>query len=158
MSQPTIPGLEAAPTNNAKLVAWVREVAELAQPDRVVWCDGSEDEWTRLTNELVAAGTLQRLNPAKRPNSFYAASDPSDVARVESRTFICPENEADAGPTNNWREPTEMRAKLKDLFNGCMKGRTMYVVPFSHGAARFADLRHGRRDHGQRPTSPFRCG
>jgi phosphoenolpyruvate carboxykinase (GTP) len=133
MSQPTIPGLEAAPTNNAKLVAWVREVAELAQPDRVVWCDGSEDEWTRLTNELVAAGTLQRLNPAKRPNSFYAASDPSDVARVESRTFICPENEADAGPTNNWREPTEMRAKLKDLFKGAMKGRTMYVVPFCMG-------------------------
>jgi phosphoenolpyruvate carboxykinase (GTP) len=133
MTQPTIPGLEAAPTNNATLVAWVRDVAELAQPDRVVWCDGSEDEWTRLTNELVAAGTLQRLNPAKRPNSFYAASDPSDVARVESRTFICPAKEIDAGPTNNWREPAEMRAKLKDLFKGAMKGRTMYVVPFCMG-------------------------
>ena len=133
MSQRTIPGLESAPTNHAKLVQWVRETAELTQPDRVVWCDGSEAEWTRLTDELVAAGTLKRLNPAMRPNSFYAASDPRDVARVESRTFICSEKPEDAGPTNNWLEPREMRADLGDLFMGAMRGRTMYVVPFCMG-------------------------
>ncbi len=133
MSQRIVPGLEPAPTKHAKLVQWVREIAELTQPDRVRWCDGSDAEWTELTDELVAAGTLKRLNPAKRPNSFYAASDPRDVARVESRTFICSEKQEDAGPTNNWLDPTEMRADLKDLFKGCMKGRTMYVVPFCMG-------------------------
>jgi phosphoenolpyruvate carboxykinase (GTP) len=135
MTISAIPGTDAdtAPTGHARLLEWVREVAELTMPDRIEWCDGSPEEWTRITDLLVEAGTFRRLDPAKKPNSFWCASDPSDVARVEDRTFICSVDERDAGATNNWMAPADMKAIMTSLYDGCMRGRTMYVIPYCMG-------------------------
>ncbi len=122
-----------APTSHKGIASWVSEIAELTQPDQVHWCTGSDEEWTELTDALVASGTFTRLNAEKKPNSFWARTDPTDVARVEDRTFICSVEEKDAGPTNNWMDPNEMKAIMTDLYRGCMRGRTMYVIPFVMG-------------------------
>jgi len=123
----------ATPTTNTKLLSWVSEWAEVLEPDDIYWCDGSDEEYQRLADQLVASGTFTKLDENKLPNSYLALSDPADVARVEERTFICTPTEAEAGPTNNWRHPDEMRAEMLGLYKGAMRGRTMYVVPFSMG-------------------------
>ncbi len=143
MTVATTPGLAPAPTTHPRLLAWVAEVAALTTPAQVVWCNGSDEEWQRRTGQLVDAGTLVRLNPGLKPNSFWARTDPSDVARVEQRTFICSVDEADAGPTNNWMAPAEMKQLMTELYRGCMAGRTMYVIPFCMGPLDAEDPKFG---------------
>ena len=132
-STPPTTDLSGPPTTHQGILDFVTEVAALTQPDRIHWCTGSDEEWTGLTDALVSTGTFTRLDPAIKPNSYHAASDPIDVARVEDRTFICSVDERDAGPTNNWMDPQEMKSLMRDLYRGCMRGRTMYVIPFVMG-------------------------
>ncbi|MGH8023677.1 MAG: phosphoenolpyruvate carboxykinase (GTP), partial [Limisphaerales bacterium] len=125
--------INAGLTSNPKILTWVREMAVLCQPDKIHWCDGSESEYQALCESMVRAGTLIRLNERVRPNSFLARSHPGDVARVEDRTFICSRTAEEAGPTNHWADPVQMKALMLEKFKGCMKGRTLYVVPFAMG-------------------------
>ena len=146
----------AAPTTNEKLLSWVDEIAALVEPADIHWCDGSAEEHDALCRVLVEAGTFRTPLDAKRPNSYLGLSDPSDVARVEDRTFICAAREEDAGPTNNWRDPGEMRELMDDLFKGAMHGRTMYVMPFSMGPLG-SDKSHVGVQVTDSPTSRCRC-
>jgi phosphoenolpyruvate carboxykinase (GTP) len=132
-----------APTTNEPLTSWVNEIAELTKPDAIHWCDGSDEEWTSLTDQLVAKGVFVRLDEEKKPNSFWARTDPADVARVEDRTFICSRAESDAGPTNNWMDPDEMTATMTELYRGSMRGRTMYVIPFVMGHLEAEEPKYG---------------
>ncbi|WP_106850390.1 phosphoenolpyruvate carboxykinase (GTP) [Blastococcus sp. Marseille-P5729] len=143
MTSTEFPALQDAPTKHKELLAWVAEVAEITQPKDIRWVDGSDAEWKQMTDELVEAGTIVQLNEEKRPNSFWAMSDPSDVARVEDQTFICSEKEEDAGPTNNWMDPAKMKETMTGLYTGSMKGRTMYVVPFCMGPIDADDPKFG---------------
>ena len=149
-----------APTTHEGILSWVNEIAELTRPRDVRWCTGSDEEWTELTDALVATGTFTRLDETKKPNSFHCASDPTDVARVEDRTFICSVDEKDAGPTNNWMDPLEMKAIMRELYEGSMRGRTMYVIPFvmGHLEAEQPDVRRGDHRLGVRRRLDARDG